>query len=191
MKMLSMPTPKHAIRLSTGQHRLAVVIIATACALAPVFFAVMYLSVTHLLKASFGGWAWSVPVATEASFVILFLLDVLLEWCGKPMGWLRWAPYPFAAASLWLNVYSAKGDTAAMVGHGVVTVAFFLPLLAAKAAVRKLSVSDEDVKAAPSTPRRGATPWIWYARRRASRGGGASRRCCAPRSSGDGSPPTS
>jgi hypothetical protein len=144
--MLSMPTPKHAIRLSGGQHRLAVVIIVTACALAPVFFAVMFNTVVTLLAPSFW-WAWAVPVATEASFVILFLLDVLLEWCGKPMGWLHWAPYPFAAASLWLNVYSAKGDTAAMVGHGVVTVAFFLPLLAAKAAVRRLSVSDEDVKA--------------------------------------------
>jgi Homeodomain-like domain len=89
-----------------------------------------------------------VPVATEASFVILFLLDVLLEWKGKPMGWLRWAPYPFAAASLWLNVYAAHGDTPGMVGHGVVTVAFFLPLLAAKAAVRRLSASDQDVRAA-------------------------------------------
>ena len=143
--MLPMATPKHARELSDGQHRLALIITVTACALAPVFFAVMFESVVHLLGPSFW-WAWAVPVATEASFVILFMLDVLLEWCGKPMGWLRWAPYPFAAASLWLNVYSAKGDTAAMVGHGVVTVAFFLPLLAAKAAVRKLSVSDEDVK---------------------------------------------
>ena len=152
--MLPMATPKHARELSDGQHRLALIITVTACALAPVFFAVMFESVVHLLGPSFW-WAWAVPVATEASFVILFMLDVLLEWCGKPMGWLRWAPYPFAAASLWLNVYSAKGDTAAMVGHGVVTVAFFLPLLAAKAAVRKLSVSDEDVSAGRRA-RRGA-----------------------------------
>jgi hypothetical protein len=137
---------KHA-PLPRGQYRLAVTIIVIAGSLAPVFFAVMFESVVRLLEPSFW-WAWAVPVATEASFVILFLLDVLLEWCGKPMGWLHWAPYPFAAASLWLNVYSAKGDTAAMVGHGVVTVAFFLPLLAAKAAVRKLSVSEEDVRLA-------------------------------------------
>lgn len=136
---------KHA-RLSPGQQMLAAVIVITACALAPVFFSVMFSTVVHLLAPSFGWWAWAVPVATEASFVILFLLDVLLEWKGKPMGWLHWAPYPFAAASLWLNVYAAHGNTAAMVGHGVVTLAFFLPLLAAKAAVRRLSVSDEDVR---------------------------------------------
>jgi hypothetical protein len=134
---------KHA-RLSHGQQKLAITIVILSCALAPVFFAVMFSTVTGLLAGSFGWWSWAVPVATEASFVILFLLDVLLEWKGKPMGWLRWAPYPFAAASLWLNIY-AGGGTAGMVGHGVVTLAFFLPLLAAKAAVRKLSVSDDAI----------------------------------------------
>jgi hypothetical protein len=61
------------------------------------------------------------------------------------MGWLRFAPYPFAVASLVLNVYSSFGKLPAMLGHAVVTVSFFLPLLAAEAAVKSMSVSDEVV----------------------------------------------
>jgi hypothetical protein len=108
-----------------------------------VFFADMFLTVTHLLHPSFGGWAWTVPAATEGSFTVLYLLDLLLQAKGKPMGWLRFAPYPFAAASLFLNVYAAGGSLPGITGHAVVTVAFFLPLLAGEATVRSLSVSDE------------------------------------------------
>jgi hypothetical protein len=134
---------KHS-RLSKGQRTLAAFIVILAAALTPVFFAVMFTAVTRLLAASFGSWSWTVPVATEISFTLLFLLWVLLEWRDRAPGWLRLAPYPFATASLWLNVYSARGNLPGMVGHGVVTVAFFLPLLAMKAAVTRLTVSDEE-----------------------------------------------
>ena len=106
---------------------------------------------THLLAATFGSWSWTVPVATEISFTLLFLLWVLLEWRDRAPGWLRFAPYPFAVASLWLNVESARGNLPGMVGHGVVTVAFFLPLLALKGAVTRLTVSDEERKRAVAT----------------------------------------
>jgi len=140
--------------LATARHRtrraswgkLRVVIIALAALLAPVFFLDMFLTVTHLLGPSFGRWAWTVPAATEGSFTVLYLLDLYLQHMGKPMGWLRWAPYPFAAASLFLNVYASWGNVPAMTGHAVVTIAFFLPLLAGEAAVRSLSVSDEAVR---------------------------------------------
>lgn len=141
---------KHS-RLTPGQRSLAGFIALLAVALTPVFFAVMFVAVTHLLAASFGGWSWTVPVATEISFTLLFLLWVLLEWRDRAPGWLRLAPYPFAAASLWLNVDSARGDLPGMVGHGVVTVAFFIPLLALKAAVTRLTVSDEERKRAVAT----------------------------------------
>lgn len=141
---------KHS-RLSTGQRSLAAFIALLAIALTPVFFVVMFVAVTHLLAGSFGGWSWTVPVATEISFTLLFLLWVLLEWRDRAPGWLRLAPYPFAAASLWLNVDSARGDLPGMVGHGVVTVAFFIPLLALKAAVTRLTVSDEDRRRATAT----------------------------------------
>jgi hypothetical protein len=134
---------KHS-KLTRGQHILAAFIVILAAALTPVFFTVMFVSVTHLLTGSFGAWAWTVPVATEISFTLLYLLYLLLVWLGRAPGWLWLAPFPFAAASLWLNVYSARGNLPGMVGHGVVTVAFFIPLLALKSAVRRLSVSDEE-----------------------------------------------
>ena len=141
---------KHS-RLTSGQRTLAAFIAILAIALTPVFFAVMFVAVTHLLAASFGGWSWTVPVATEISFTLLFLLWVLLEWRDRAPGWLRLAPYPFAVASLWLNVDSARGNLPGMVGHGVVTIAFFIPMLALKAAVSRLTVSDEDRKRSVAT----------------------------------------
>ena len=144
---MSVMAGKHS-KLSGGQRALAVFIASLAVALTPVFFTVMYLAVTHLLAGSFGTWSWTVPIATEISFTLLFLLWVLLEWRDRAPGWLKFAPYPFAAASLWLNVYSSRGDIPGMVGHGVVTVAFFVPLLALKAAVSRLTVSDEERKRA-------------------------------------------
>lgn len=126
------------------QRRLGGTIIAGGILLAPVFFIVMFLSVTSLVRPSFGGWAWTVPIATEGCFVLLYLLDIRLELARKPMGWLRFTPYPFAAASLWLNVEAGRGDLPGMVGHGVVTVAFFLPLIAGEAAVRRLALTDAE-----------------------------------------------
>ena len=134
---------KHS-KLTRGQHILAAFIVVLAAALTPVFFTVMFVSVTHLLGPSFGAWAWTVPVATEISFTLLYLLYLLLVWLDRAPGWLWLAPFPFAAASLWLNVYSARGDLPGMVGHGVVTVAFFIPLVALKSAVRRLSAGDEE-----------------------------------------------
>lgn len=138
---------KHS-RLTRGQRMLAAFIAILAAALTPVFFTVMFVAVTHLLADSFGGWSWTVPVATEISFTVLFLLWVLLVWRDRAPGWLRFAPYPFAIASLWLNVDAARGNLPGMVGHGVVTIAFFIPLLALKAAVSRLTVSDDERKRA-------------------------------------------
>ena len=130
---------------SATWRTLRAAVIVTGALLAPVFFLDMFITVVNLVRPSFGIWAWTVPAATEGSFVVLYLLDLLLQWAGKPMGWLRFAPYPFAAASLLLNVYSAHGELPGMVGHAVVTAAFFLPLIAGEAAVRSLSVSDDDI----------------------------------------------
>jgi len=144
-------TPRHAKGWTIPQLTLASLIVLTVTALAPLFFLDLFTTVNHLLAGSFGWWAWTVPLATEASFVTLYLLGVLLVLRGKPARWLAWAPYPFAAASLWLNVAAAHGDGAAMVGHAVLVVAFFTPLLAAKAAVRSLSVTDDEVAVGRAT----------------------------------------
>jgi hypothetical protein len=135
---------KHSNELTSGQRTLATVIATLALLVSPLFFAVMFATVNHLLASSFGWLAWTVPVATELSFVILYLLEMLLEWLDSAPGWLRVAPYPFAVASLALNVYAAHGNVPGMIGHAVVTVAFFLPLIALKAAVHRLTASDED-----------------------------------------------
>jgi Protein of unknown function (DUF2637) len=132
-------------RWTRPQTALAAVIIVTVTALAPLFFADLFVTVNHLLGPSFGWWAWTVPLATEVSFVVLYLLAVLLMLRGKPARGLAWVPYLFAAASLWLNVAAAHGNPAAEVGHAVMVAAFFAPILAAKAAVRSLSTSGHDV----------------------------------------------
>src|SRR5215469_6137252 len=110
-------TAKHARGWTIPQIMLAVTAAVLSVGLAPLFFGAIFTTVNTMLMPSLGWWAWAVPVATEAGFVILYLLDVLLELRGKPMGWLKWAPYPFAAASLWLNVAAAHGNRTAMVGH--------------------------------------------------------------------------
>jgi hypothetical protein len=120
-------------------------IVTLGALLAPVFFTDMFRTVTQLLGHSFHGVAWTVPAATEGSFIFLYGLDIYLLAAGKPMGWLRFAPYPFAAVSLVLNVYSSFGDVPGMLGHAVVTVAFFLPLLAGESAVKSLAVTDDAV----------------------------------------------
>jgi len=147
-----MPTMgKHSNELTSGQCWLAIAIAALALLVSPLFFAVMFATVNHLLAPSFGWLAWTVPVATEMSFVILYLLELLLEWLDRAPGWLRAAPYPFAVASLALNVYAAHGSVPGMIGHAVVTVAFFLPLIALKAAVHRFTASDEDRRRATAT----------------------------------------
>jgi hypothetical protein len=142
--MPDMPEPKHArlskLRELTAQPRviLGAVIIAGCLGLTVPAFAVLFLTVTHLLRPWFGHWAWTVPICTETGYVVVYLADLLMEMCDRPVRWLRYVPLPFVASSLWLNVYAADGHLAAMVGHGVVTVTFFGTLAVAKMAARRL-----------------------------------------------------
>lgn len=129
---------------------LLAIIIVLGCGLAPVFFLDMFRTVTDLLSSEMPD-AWTVPAATEGAFLFLYILGLWLQRKGKPKAWLRWAPYPFAAASLFLNVYAAHGNFPAMVGHAAVTIAFFLPVLAAEAAVHAVAVTEDEVALASET----------------------------------------
>lgn len=143
--MTPMPdAPRHA--RPRGWKALRRSLIAGAILLSPAFFIVMFRTVTALVRPSFGVWAWTVPVATEGCFLLLYGLDILLEWARKPKGWLRFTPYPFAAASLVLNVWADKDSLGGMLGHAIVTVAFFLPVIAAESAVRDLAVTDAEMR---------------------------------------------
>jgi hypothetical protein len=126
-------------------------IVLLGTALAPVFFADMFKTVTATVGPSFGWLAWTVPAATEGCFAFLYLLDLYLLRKRKPMGWLRNAPYPFAVASLALNVWGSLGDIPGMVGHAAVTAAFFVPIIAAEHAARSLSADDAAVAVATET----------------------------------------
>jgi hypothetical protein len=139
--MISKGEPK----LSGGQRWLAVGVVTLGLALTPIAFGVMYVTVTDLLRASFGTLAWTVPVGTEVGFLGLFLADLLLEWIHKPLRWLHSAPYVLAAVSLCLNALAARGSLAATLGHAVLPLVFFGYLLAAKAVVRRL-VADDDAR---------------------------------------------
>jgi hypothetical protein len=134
-----------APKLSGGQRWLAVGVVTLGLALTPIAFGVMYVTVTDLLRASFGTLAWTVPVGTEVGFLGLFLADLLLEWIHKPLRWLHAAPYVLAAVSLCLNALAARGSLAATLGHAVLPLVFFGYLLAAKAVVRRL-VADDDAR---------------------------------------------
>jgi hypothetical protein len=134
-----------AAGLSRGQVLLAAAVATLALAVTPVFFIVMFTTVNDLLGKYFDGWAWTVPVATEITFLLLFLLAVLFEWLRRPSHVLWAAPYPFAALSALLNVLAANGTFAAMAGHLAVTLAFFAPVMFAKAGVRRLLVTDAEI----------------------------------------------
>lgn len=129
---------------SSWDRPLLAIVIVLGCGLAPVFFLDMFRTVTDLLASSVT-YAWTVPAATEGAFLFLYLLGLWLQRKGKPQAWLRWAPYPFAAASLFLNVWAAHGNFPAMVGHASVTIAFFLPVLAAESAIHSMAVTEEDM----------------------------------------------
>ena len=145
--------------LTRGQKRLALIIILLAGLDMPVFFSVMWRTVTALVAPSFGWQAWTVPLATELTFTVMFLLAVLFEWCRIPARWLWLAPFPFAAASFALNVAGAPGSIPGTIGHRAVTLAFFIPLLVAKTAVRSLLVTDEErARAVGSRRRAGPRP---------------------------------
>jgi hypothetical protein len=135
---------RRSFTLSRGQKTLAVAILVLALAVTPVFFLVMFLTVNGMLGPYFDGWAWTVPVATETTFLLLFLLAVFMEWVRKPKKLLWVAPLPFGAMSVFLNVWASHDSVPGMMGHLAVTLAFFIPVMFAKSAVRSLLVTDEE-----------------------------------------------
>lgn len=132
------------MRLTGGQKSLAALIVLLALAVTPVFFIVMFITVNTMLGPFFDGWAWTVPVATEATFMLLFLWAILTEWLRRPKRALWIAPYPFAFLSAFLNVWAAHGSIPGMAGHLAVTLAFFTPVTFAKTGVRSMLVTDEE-----------------------------------------------
>ena len=132
------------VRLNGGQRVLATAILLLALAVTPIFFIVMFLTVNKMLGPGFDGWAWTVPVATEAVFMLLFLWALLMEWMRRPKRALWIAPYPFAVLSAFLNVWAARGTVSGMAGHLAVTLAFFVPVTFAKTGVRSLLVTDAE-----------------------------------------------
>jgi len=134
---------KHSA-LTKGQRWLLVGFAALGAVLTPLSFLVMFLTVNALLGPYMDGWAWAVPVGTEAGFLGLFFADILLEARRRPALLLHVAPYAFAVVSLWLNAAAAHGDVVGMVGHSVLPMVFFGYLLAAKLLARRLSVSDRE-----------------------------------------------
>jgi hypothetical protein len=128
------------------QRLLRTAIVTIYLGLTPVFFWSMFKTVSDLVKPSFpGGGAWTVPVATEGCFTLLYLLGLWLLLAKKPSRWLRYAPYPFAAGSLFLNVYAAHGSITGIVGHGMITLAFFVPILAGENAISSLAVGEDEI----------------------------------------------
>lgn len=142
------PKPAPVRRMTGGQRGLGGLIVLLALLLTPVFFIVMFITVNNMLGPYFEGWAWTVPVATELTFTLLFLWALLMEWTRNPSHALWIAPYPFAVMSAVLNVWAAHGNIPGMLGHLAVTLAFFTPVTFAKMGVRRMLVTDEERHAA-------------------------------------------
>ncbi len=138
------PAPPRVRALTLGQLWLAAVAVALELALAPVFFAVMFVTVNGMLAASFKWWAWTVPVSTEITFVLLLVLAVLFEWMRRPVPVLWKLPYLFMGLSSFMNVWAGRGSVADLAGHLAVTAAFFIPMGFAKTTVRKLIVTPAE-----------------------------------------------
>ncbi len=138
------PAPARPAALTRGQLWLAGVAVALELALAPVFFAVMFVTVNGMLAASFRWWAWAVPVSTEITFILLLVLAVLFEWMRRPVPVLWKLPYLFMGLSSFMNVWAGRGSVADLAGHLAVTAAFFIPLAFAKTTVRKLIVTPAE-----------------------------------------------
>src|ERR1022692_3594303 len=74
-------------------------------------FAEIYITITHLVRPSFGSWAWTVPASGEIAFTFLLLNGVLLAMRRAPGGALRAVLMAaLMAGSVILNVWAARGD---------------------------------------------------------------------------------
>lgn len=141
------PAPRPEVRpaaLTRGQRVLAGFAAALGLGLAPMFFIVMFITVNELLGPYFSGWAWTVPIATETTFVLLTVLAVLFEWMRRPVPALWRLPYLFAGLSVFMNVWAYRSSPAGIAGHLAVTAAFFIPMGFAKTTVRKLIVTPAE-----------------------------------------------
>jgi len=127
-------------------------LLAAACGIIGVTVAILgfidiYLTVTHLLSASWGSWAWTVIVLGEGSGIGAYLGWLLLEMRDDPprrvrafiVGYLAL----FAAGSLILNLAASRG-VAGIASHVIVVVAFFGYLVFAKVLVKRLSASRSE-----------------------------------------------
>ena len=113
-------------------------------------FVEIYQTVTHLVHAWFGDWAWIVPAAAEGLFTALYAAWLLLELKDKPR-----PPRPLRlaltaltgacmAGSYWLNIASARGVLDDAVAHVIVVTAFFGVLIVGKMLVRRLKVTPAE-----------------------------------------------
>jgi hypothetical protein len=138
------PSPRHGQR-DKWDWLLRLIVVLTAL-LVPLCFYELFRVTYGLLYPYIGERAWIVPAAVEGGFLIAFLLGLWLQHKHKPQAWLRWIPYGFAAASLFIQLWASHGVPPAMIANAAVTAAFFLPLIAAERAVKSLAVSDADVR---------------------------------------------
>jgi hypothetical protein len=134
----------HARQGWTGlQASLAAVCAVIGVAIAVLGFIDIYLTVTHLLRASWGAWSWTVIVLGEGSFTGCYVGWLLLDLRDRPPKRIRWFLFAylsaFAAGSVALNVDAAGRSFAAVASHLIVVVSFFGYLLFAKVLVRRLS----------------------------------------------------
>jgi hypothetical protein len=137
--MTNMPDHAQPKGWTAGQVLLAVVLILLGIGITFPAFAVIYLTVTHLVSPWFHAWSWTVPASGEIAFVGIWGTGVLLAWRGESGGALRPVFLTvFIAGSVYLNVYAAHGAGPDAVGHILVVAAFFGYLLVGKSAIMRL-----------------------------------------------------
>lgn len=141
--MTVMPEHARAEGWTVPQAALGAAVGVLGVAVAILGFIDIYLTITHLLHAIWGDWAWTVIVLGEGSAAGSYLGWLLLDLKDRPPRRVQvfLAVYltAFMAGSLVLNLYAGRGSVPGLVSHAVVVAAFFGYLIFVKILVARLS----------------------------------------------------
>ena len=146
--MSAMTPPRHARQPWTFfQFALACACSFLGTAIIVLGFTDIYLSVTHLLAAWWGSWAWTVIVLGEGMGLAVYLGWLLLDLRARPAPRTRLFLAAYlsgcAAVSLALMLYAGRAGAPDLLSHGLVSAAFFGFLVFAKVMVRRLATDPE------------------------------------------------
>ncbi|MGH3500940.1 MAG: DUF2637 domain-containing protein [Nocardioidaceae bacterium] len=104
--------------LSEGEYTAVAVVTGAVAVLAALGFANSFAAVQAAARASFGGLAFTVPLAVDLGIAVFAALDIVLARLDMRTRWLRMIPWSLVAVTIYLNVAAAH-TVFGQVAHGV------------------------------------------------------------------------